>query len=311
MRHGLAGLAWCAAFVALDAVQAVFLGGTLQRLDGFLTGLLVFGLSALVVGLWCWRRSPEQIGIALANRPALIGLNISTAGGWVFYFGAVQLVEPAVAFTIFTGVIPLTAIAAGRFGIAEAEAARAPLERAGNAALAMGLLLLAAITVFGWSGFVRGGPWIALAGAGLAALAGVFMTGMILYGQRLDRTGVGPGALFALRFPLYLVLALVGWQFGLDTKAPVPPADLALAVAAGFLVLAFPVYAVQKAISLSSSLTVGAAAALIPFAVFLMQAFEGRVDHSNATLAGLAVCFMGAVLASIGRGRGAAGQGVG
>lgn len=304
MRTALPGLAWCATFVLLDAVQAVFLGGTLQRMDGFLMGLLVFGPSALVVGLWSWRRDPAQIVVALANRRALIGLNLATAGGWVTYFAAVQLVEPAVAFTLFTGIIPLTAIVIGRFGVAEAKTRRNSLEWAGNAVLAAGLLLLSAITVFGWSGFVRGGPLIALAGAALAALAGIFITGMIFYGQRLDRKGVGPGLLYALRFPLYLLLALAAWRLGFDTKTPMPPADIALAVAIGLVVLAFPVYAVQKAISLSSSLAVGTAAALTPFVVFLMQAVEGRVDHSNATLAGLAVCFSGAVLASIGSVRG-------
>ena len=123
MRAWLPGLAWCATFVFLDAVQAVFLGGTLQRMDGFLMGLLVFGPSALVVGLWSGRRDPAQIAIALANSRALIVLNLATAGGWVFYFASVQLVEPAVAFTLFTGIIPLTALVAGRFGVVEAEAA--------------------------------------------------------------------------------------------------------------------------------------------------------------------------------------------
>jgi drug/metabolite transporter (DMT)-like permease len=303
MKAWLPGLAWCATFVLLDAVQAVYLGGTLQRMDGFLMGLLVFGPSALVVGLWSWRRDPGQLAVALANRRALIGLNLATAGGWVTYFAAVQLVEPAVAFTLFTGIIPLTAIVIGRFGVVEAKALRSPLERIGNLVLAAGLLLLTAITVFGWSGFVRGGPLIALAGSALATLAGIFMTAMILIGQRLDRKGVGPGLLYAARFPLYLLVALAAWGLGFDTKAPMPPVDIALAVAIGFAVLAFPVYAVQKAISLSSSLAVGTATALTPFVVFLFQAIEGRVEHSNATLAGRAVCFTGAVIASIGGAR--------
>ena len=306
MRAALPGLAWCTTFILLDAVQAVFLGGTLQRMDGFVMGLLVFGPSALVVGLWSWRRDPTQIAIALANRRALIGLNLATAGGWVTYFAAVQLVEPAVAFTLFTGIIPLAALVIGRLGMAEAKAVRSPLVRIGYAVLAAGLLLLTAITVFGWSGFVRGGSLIALAGAALATMAGIFITAMILVGQRLDRKGVGPGVLYAVRFPLYLFIALVAWRLGFDAKAPIPLAEIALAVGIGLVVLAFPVYAVQKAISLSSSLAVGTAAALIPFVVFLMQAIEGRVGHSNATLAGLAVCFTGAVLASIGGVRAAA-----
>jgi drug/metabolite transporter (DMT)-like permease len=106
-------------------------------------------------------------------------------------------------------------------------------------------------------------------------------------------------------FPSNSFLALVAWRFGFDTKAPMPPADIALGVAIGLVVLGFVAYAVQKAISLSSSFAVGTVAALIPFVVFLMQAVEGRVDHSNATLAGLAVCLAGAVMVPTGRTRAA------
>jgi hypothetical protein len=75
---------------------------------------------------------------------------------------------------------------------------------------------------------------------------------------------------------------------------------MAIAIAAGLVLLAFPVYAVQKAVSLSTTLTIGTAAAVTPLVVFLLQRVEGRVEYSRATLAGLAIYFAGAMLAALG-----------
>jgi hypothetical protein len=107
-------------------------------------------------------------------------------------------------------------------------------------------------------------------------------------------------AQFGLRFPLFLVVALAAFLAGVDDKGPVPADDMAIAIAAGLVLLAFPVYAVQKAVSLSTTLTIGTAAAVTPLVVFLLQMVEGRVEYSRATLVGLAIYFAGAMLAALG-----------
>jgi len=66
------------------------------------------------------------------------------------------------------------------------------------------------------------------------------------------------------------------------------------------VVLAFPIYAVQKAISLTTSLTISSVAAIAPLIVFGLQVLEGRVDYSNSTSVGLAVYFIGAIIAAVG-----------
>lgn len=303
MSSSQSGLFWCATFVVLDAVQAVLFGSTLQRMDSFLIGFLVFGLASvgcLLAVLWT---APGQISTAFSDQRTLRDLNLSSAGGWLTYLGAIQLIEPAVAFTIFSGVIPLVLLAvAARADNAAPHTGR--WERAGLALLTLGLLALAAFTIVGLSGFVRGGADIALGGIVLAALAGVFMAGMVLSSYRLSRNGVGPAAVFALRFPLYLVLAGAGFLAGLDHKGPVAPADLMVAVVLGLLVLAFPIYAVQKAVSLTSTSTLGAATALIPVVVFVLQIVEGRVAFAPATVVGLSIYSAGAIAAALGRAQG-------
>ncbi len=140
-----------------------------------------------------------------------------------------------------------------------------------------------------------------LGGILLTAVSGCMMAGMLLCSYRLSRQGVGPAAMFGLRFPIYVVLTAAGYMLGLDAKEAVSVSELAWVFAIGLLVLAFPIYAVQKAVTLASALTLGAATALIPVVVFLMQIVEGRVAYSNATLAGLLIYIAGALIAAAGR----------
>jgi drug/metabolite transporter (DMT)-like permease len=300
MKSSLTGLLWCTTFVVLDAANAVLVGSILQRVDSFLLGAIVFGISSAVCIGWAGALRPDEIAAAMRNREALVALNVFNAGGWITYLGAVQLIEPAVAFTILSGAIPLATLAATGLGLEEGQGARNGMELLGNIVLAGGLILLGTITLMGLSGFVRGGTVIAAAGIGLSLLSGVLMTGMVLAGYRLDSGGVGPVAQLGLRFPLYMVLAIGGFLLGIDDKGQVPASDLAIAILVGFAVLAFPIYAVQKAITTTSPLTLGTAAAVTPLVVFLFQAIEERVAYSHATGFGLAVYFLGAIVAAAG-----------
>lgn len=310
LSPGTRGLLWCIVFVVLDAVQAVYFGSVLQRIDGFLLGGVVFGLSATFCIIWSALRSPEQIRCVRRNLGSVAGLNITAAGGWIFYLVAVQLIEPAVAFTIFAGSIPLVTIAVAWLGVAEGQLPRNLAEVSGNLLLAGGLLVLSAITLLGLSGFVRGGVSTAVIGILFAWVAGIFITGMLLYGQRLDRKGMDPITQFGFRFPLFLILSIGAVFLGLDSKGPTDPIDFAWAVAIGLLVLAFPVYAVQKAISLATSLTIGAVAATAPLIVFLLQMIEGRVETSLFTNLGLLICFVGSIVGAFGAAAALTGKGI-
>lgn len=294
------GLIWCCTFLVLDAVQAVYLGGLFQRQDSFLLGGVVFGLSASACLLWTGRRHRGELSNALRSRSALLGLNVSAAGAWLTYLIAIQLIEPAIVFTVFSGFIPMTAVAAGYLGVLRAPRVRNGIEALGYLVLIAGILMLAATTLLGWSGFVRGGISTALAGLGLAALSGALIAAMLLFSDRLDRAGVGPVAQFGLRFPVYVILAMVGFALGIDDKGPVPTADFVYAVVTGLLVLAFPIYAVQKAVSLTSTLNISLFAAAGPFVVFLLQTIEGRVGYAETTLTGLTIYFVGALIVAVG-----------
>lgn len=306
MSPSTVGVLWCLVFIVLEAVQSVYFGGVLQRMDSFLIGFLVFGITTTVALLLTGLRAPVEILRALRRPWALLGVNLTAAGAWILYLLAVQTIEPAVVYTIFSGTIPLTTIVAARLGVPEANDIRSGLEGLGNVVLLVGLAVLAVATLTGWSGFVRGGLAEALLGLGLTVGSGVIVTWMLFFCRRLDRVGVGPLAQFGLRFVLYVALAGFGALLGLDHKEAVPTVDTLYVVAVGLAIMALPLYAVQKAIALVSPLTIGAVGALGPLVIFLLQLVEGRVDYAPVTLCGLLIYFTGALIAAYGGALGAA-----
>jgi hypothetical protein len=179
-------------------------------------------------------------------------------------------------FTVFSGLIPITVLIAARFGVPEAADLRNHVEGVGFLIVALGVCFLCAITLLGQSGFVRGGWSVALAGLALTCISAVSLTVMMFQSRRLDRLGVAPVAHYGLRFPLYVVVALFAAGLGVDAKGPVDPRGLALVVLVGFVIIAFPVFTMQKAMSLISTLTLAAITALGPLFVFLFQLVEGK-----------------------------------
>lgn len=300
MNSSLAGLLWALAFVILESTQFVYFGGLFQRMSPFLFGCLVFGVIMILFTGWAALKAPGQLRIALANPAPLIGANIAATLAVGSYLLSVQLIEPAVAYTISSGTMPVTAWLAWRFGVREGDPMRNSTEALGNIFLFCGVVYLAAITIWGWSGFVRGDGGVAVAGVLLAITDGALFTWVLIYCQRLDRAGVGPGAVFGLRFPLYVFAAGSFAMFGVGQKTVIPIPDIAVMVLVGLALTIPPLYALQRAVATVSTMTISALTALGPFAIFGLQMLEGRVEYSQATLAGLFVYFTGALLAALG-----------
>ncbi len=196
--------------------------------------------------------------------------------------------------------MPLTAYLLHRLGWPEGEAMRNKIEAIGNIVIAVAILLLIALTLLGLSGFVKNGWATALLGVTLAVLDGVFFTLLLVYCQRLDRSGVAPGAVFGLRFPLYVLTAGLLAASSMEASEVPEPVFLGVPVAIGFALIVPPLYALQRAVALVSTMTLGAVTAAGPFVIFALQIFEGRVEQSGLTLLGLCVYFFGATLGAIG-----------
>ena len=295
------GLIWGFAFIVMDALQYVYFGGLFQQLSSFLFGLLVFGSSSLAFIVWAWLKAPEQLRAAWSKPGNLVAVNLFAALGLTAFMTSVQMIEPAVSYTVGAGVMPLTAWVLYRLGVPEGEAIRNKLEGLGNILIFVGIVFLTLITLGGLSGFVRGDFWVAVLGTGLAIADGVFFTIMLVYCQRLDRSGVGASLVFGIRMPLYILIAGAAVATGIGaTGKELTTSALAVALALGLAVTVPPMYALQKAVAAVSTMTISVLTALGPFLVFVLQIWEGRVDYSFVTLTGLFIYFVGAILGASG-----------
>ena len=300
MTAARVGLLWALAFVVLEAIQFVFFGNIFQRVSSVTFGAIVFAIGSISFIVFSALRHPDQLRIAFQNPKLLWQINLSATLAWLCFLLSVQMIEPAVAYTIGAGVMPLTTWAAHRFGLPEGDPMRNRTELWGVLIITAAMILLTLFTLTGATGFTRGGAGGAVAGILLAIGDGVFFTILLIYCQRLDRRGVGPATVFGLRFPLYIATATALSAAGFDHKETLATSEFALIIALGLALIIPPLYALQKAVALVSTLTISAITALGPFIIFVLQMLEGRVDYAPATLTGLFLYFAGAILAAIG-----------
>jgi drug/metabolite transporter (DMT)-like permease len=296
-KHSL-GLFYCLAFVSLEGIQAVYFGSVFQRMDSFLLGGAIFGLASACALLWVACRKRGQFALAWREWRNLAKAGIGTTVSWVAYFIALQLIEPAVAYTVFSGLVPLTILAAARLGVPEASAAGGRGSRLGHMLIAASLVYLCLASIAGLTGFERGGMVGGIGGVIAVLATGLSSTWVIFYCRRLDRAGVRATTQFGLRYLPYIAVAAVAAALGIDAKPPVPIWHISQALVIGLALVATPSYLVQRAIPLVSPLLIGLAGALGPFLVFGLQAVEGRIAYSSWTLAGLVVYFLGSVVAA-------------
>ncbi len=85
---------------------------------------------------------------------------------------------------------------------------------------------------------------------------------------------------------------------GFDQKVPLGWQEMMILIGIEILVIVPPLYALQRAVALVSSLTISILTALGLFVIFALQIVEGRVDYSTATLIGLAVFSAGSLAAA-------------
>ena len=300
MSKSTLGILLTLIFVTLESAQFVFFGGLFQKMSPYLFVFLVFGATTLVFLVITFLFNRNQLRIAFSQPRELLAVNLGAIVTFTAYLASVQLVEPAVTYTISSGAMPVTAYVLYRLGIGEGEPMRNRFELFGTFFIFLGVIFLGGITVLGFAGFVRGGQWSALLGVLLAILDGVFFTLILVYSQRMNNAGIGPVGVLGLRLPLYVVVTGVLVLWGFEPSEPMSWREITYYTILGLALTIPPLYLLQKAVPLVSTLTLSVLTALGPFVVFALQLVEGRVVYSTVTLCGLAIYIVGAILAAIG-----------
>jgi len=226
----------------------------------------------------------------------------ATMISWLTYFIALQLLEPAVVYTVFSGTVPIVIAGAGWLSVKEASAPAGGGSLIGHLMIALSCVFLCIISLVGLSGFVRGGLIGSCGGLIALLTAGAASAWLVLSCRRLNRFGVKSNAQFGLRYLPYVGVAATAAVLGLDAKGPVQSSTLATAIALGLPLIVLPSYLVQRAVALVSPLTIGVAGALGPFLVFGLQAMQGRVAYSNWSLYGIIAYSLGAVITALSEG---------
>ena len=158
MNRAAIGVLWGLSFVVLESIQFVFFGGVFQRMSSFTFGFYVFALTTVAFVGWSALRRPAELRRAFAQPLLLLAINVTATLSWVMFLLAVQIIEPAIAYTLGAAAMPLSAWAFARLGAAEGAGPRNLVEGGGFALIFLGVVYLTVVTIAGWSGFVRGGP---------------------------------------------------------------------------------------------------------------------------------------------------------
>lgn len=110
-RSGYGGVAWVLLYVLFTAVQGVWLGSFLQRVDFFATVFVYFALTMIFfLALFVLRgKSIVSLVRACGVRDIVI-LNILTCASWLSYFAAIKYIEPAVEAAIGSAVPVITTL---------------------------------------------------------------------------------------------------------------------------------------------------------------------------------------------------------
>ena len=302
MNRKSLGLVFTLLFVTLESGQFVYFGGLFQKINSFLFGFLVFGLIVITCLSWTIIFNPGQLKKAFSFPKQLLVINLGAIITFTAYLMSVQMLEPAITYTISAGTMPITAYILFKLGVREGEAMRNYSEAIGNVLIFCSIIFLSVITAAGLSGFIRGDRFDAVLGILLAIVDGVFFTGILVYSQRMSKAGLGAVAVLGLRLPLYVLVtgAIAYAGYGYSPGQLVSPERLMLYVIIGFLLTIPPLYFLQKAVTLLPTLTISALTALGPFVIFSLQLIEGRIEYSFATMTGLAIYVVGALLSAFG-----------
>ena len=149
MNKPLLDLLFAFAFVLLESTQFVYFGGLFQKMNSFQFGFLVFSLTVVVFVGWAAVFNPNQLLYALGMRRELLAVNVGEVVTFSAYLLSVQLIEPAIAYTVSAGTMPISAYLLFRFGIREGEDMRNKSEAIGNSLIFASILFLALITMTG------------------------------------------------------------------------------------------------------------------------------------------------------------------
>jgi drug/metabolite transporter (DMT)-like permease len=264
------GFAAITAFVVLTAFRDIYLWSIFRSFSPLHVATLSFGLCGLVfLPVALTRHRGDLRRLMQAPHEAVL-MNVACAVSWIAYFYALRTLEPALAQMLCTGVGPIAADLAEWRGSSRARGSRTEL------ALHLGIvvsLVLAVQLLFGRPSADAAHAGGTLFGVVMALVSGVTLAIYRISCSRLNRRGVAPVTILAVRSPIVAVAAAaLAWSTGDTALGDWTSGSLALVSAACVALIVFPIYVNQVGVALASPVTAGVASALQPTLIFALQA---------------------------------------
>ncbi len=286
-RSSTIGLWLLIGYALSQGIRDVYLAGAFGAIGFFDLVLLAFTGATLFFSTCLFVASPAEFGALRREWRNLLAVNLTTAVAWLCFFGALNLLEPTVVSTVFSGVAPAGVALLALFGLQAAGNVRAgATERLSHMSIVVALVFLAWVVLSGRSGLADVSVGKGLLSLLLAAFSGVTIVAETVFAKRMNDAGISATGVLALRFVL---IALIGgvavFAFGNTELTGVSANDIATTATKILVLMVAPLYLVGKGLALTSPLTTGVVAAFGPTIVFLMQVIEGRIPTSIWVLA--------------------------
>jgi hypothetical protein len=222
---------------------------------------------------------------------------------WLAFLYALRLIEPSLVQILYSGMGPLSVVSIDRHLHSAVPAV--PLthaERRIYVGLLASLVFAAAVALGGLSGVGARPVGVTALGVILAAGGGIAISVSTMLCRKLNDAGVTPGAVLSVRYPATaLSAALLASLSPSGLPAALSWIDAVMAIAS--LLIIFPSYVNQVAISLASPLTVRVVLATGPVLIFFVQLIEGRLSASPYSLTAAMVYAVVSISAGLARQR--------
>jgi len=285
------GIILLIAFALSQGLRDVYLSSAFGALGFFDLVFLAFATATIFFTILLLIWVPEDIKRLKKQWRGVVAVNVTTAGAWLCYFGALNLLEPSVVNTIFSGVAPVSVVLLASIGLYATDRAKAlTLERIIHLGVLFTLLFLGWIVLSGRSGFANISVNNAAGGILMAALSGIIITAETVYAKRMNEAGVSAIGVLAFRFVFIALIGASAILINDTSQIPAMPLPALLMVSGKMLVLMVaPLLLVGQGLAMTSPLTTGIVAAFGPAIVFMLQAGEGRIPSSGWVLLATAI----------------------
>ncbi|HVV92287.1 MAG TPA: hypothetical protein VHD15_02600 [Hyphomicrobiales bacterium] len=284
----LAGPALVVLFSLSQAFRDVYFSDTFQGVDFFAVLLLASGLSTVIFAVVTLLRVPGDFARLAREWRTVLGMNLTTAGAWPFYFYALTHLEPSIVNTLHSGIAPLAVVVLGAFGLQIAKPR--PIGRTEAlcyGGIAASLAALWWVVLSGRSGLAQGGLGTVLPALAVLLISGTSITTSQLFSKRLNDRGISSAAVTAVRY-LFLVVMGVGVEAARGGMHGVGgPGQLAVLAVAATALMVLPIYILQLGIARTAPLTAQVIRTLGPVFVFALEQLDQRIAYSGPVLAGI------------------------